>query len=258
MTAVGTCVTFLLNALGATSVFVVRGRQSHNASRVFLGFAAGVMIAASIWSLLIPAIEADIAAGGAGWPPAVIGFVCGVAFLMVLNALLPHAHPDAAAPEGLPSNLGRPWLLFWAVALHNVPEGMSMGLLFSIAAANSADAGAFSMAIALSIGIGIQNIPEGAAVALPLMAEGMSAPKAFLMGALSGAAEPIFGILVVFFSAALTPYMAGMLAFSAGAMMYVVVEELIPDAHLGTHSNLGTVAVLAGFLLMMTLDIALG
>ena len=237
----GTGFTFLMTTLGAASVFLFRKRNSMVFQRIFLGFAAGVMIAASVWSLLIPAIER-----------------AEEAFLMVLHQLLPHLHPGESKPEGLPSKWDRPTLLFTAVTLHNIPEGMSVGLLFAMAAQNGGDPAMFGMAVALAIGIGIQNVPEGAAVALPMLQEGMSAPKAFALGALSGLAEPVFGILVVLFAGLISPYMPWMLAFSAGAMMYVVVEELIPEAHLGEHSNAGTLGVMAGFLVMMILDVALG
>lgn len=255
--------TFGMTTLGAAAVFLVRGRKSELAQRVFLGFAAGIMIAASVWSLLIPAIEAAEEAGGVAWVPAAGGFALGVAFLMVLHAALPHLHPGAVEPEGLPSKWGRPTLLFTAVTLHNIPEGMSVGLLFAMAG-SSGDPSALGMAMALAVGIGIQNVPEGAAVALPLLQEGMSPARAFAFGALSGLAEPVFGVLVVLVAGAVAPYMPWMLAASAGAMMYVVVEELIPEAHLGeregagVRASAGTLAVMAGFLVMMVLDVALG
>ncbi|WP_165171353.1 ZIP family metal transporter [Adlercreutzia sp. ZJ242] len=263
--ACGTGFTFLMTALGASTVFLMRGRTSAMAQRVFLGFAAGIMIAASVWSLLIPAIEQAAETGGEAmsWVPAAGGFVIGVAFLMVLHAALPHLHPGAASPEGRPSKWGRPTLLFTAVTLHNIPEGMSVGLLFAMAGLTG-DAATFGMATALAVGIGIQNVPEGAAVALPLLQEGMSAPRAFLMGALSGVAEPAFGVGVVLFAGLVMPFMPWMLAASAGAMMYVVVEELIPESHLGERegaglrASAGTLAVMAGFLLMMVLDVSLG
>ena len=247
--ALGTGFTFAMTAIGASSVFVLRKSSGDTPQRIFLGFAAGVMIAASVWSLLIPAIEDAEASGQIGWIPAAGGFVIGVAFLMILHALLPHAHPEGTT-EGPQSSLGRPMLLFSAMTLHNIPEGMSVGLLFASAGLHGGDP--------LAIGIGIQNMPEGAAVSLPLMFEGMSPAKAFGMGALSGVAEPVFGILVVLGASFIVPFMPWLLAFSAGAMMYVVVEELIPDAHLGSHSNVGTLSVMAGFLLMMILDVALG
>lgn len=256
--AAGTGFTFLMTTLGAASVLLFRKKQNNLIQRVFLGFAAGIMIAASVWSLLIPAIESAENAGQIGWIPAAGGFLIGVLCLMGLNAILPHLHPGEKNPEGLPSKWSRPTLLFAAVTLHNIPEGMSVGLLFAMAAQQGGDPALMGMAIALALGIGIQNIPEGAAVALPLRAEGMSAPKAFAMGALSGLAEPVFGILVVLFAGLIAPYMPWMLAFAAGAMMYVVVEELIPEANLGKYSNAGTLSVMIGFLLMMILDVALG
>ncbi|PNV68428.1 ZIP family metal transporter [Enteroscipio rubneri] len=256
--ACGTAFTFSMTTLGAASVFLFRKRNSMLLQRIFLGFAAGVMIAASVWSLLIPAIEQAEEAGQAGWLPAAGGFALGGAFLMVLHQVMPHLHPGDDKPEGLPSKWDRPTLLFTAVTLHNIPEGMSVGLLFAMAANSGGDPGMFGMAVALAIGIGIQNVPEGAAVALPMLQEGMSPVKSFGLGALSGLAEPVFGILVVLFAGIIAPYMPWMLAFSAGAMMYVVVEELIPEAHLGEHSNAGTLGVMAGFLVMMILDVALG
>lgn len=256
--AAGTGFTFLMTSVGAASVFFFRKHQSDMMQRIFMGFAAGVMIAASVWSLLIPSIETTEANGGIGWIPAAGGFIIGVVFLMGLHALLPHIHPSLKDPEGLPSKWNRPTLLFAAVTLHNIPEGMSVGLLFAMASQQGGDPALMGMAIALALGIGIQNIPEGAAVALPLRQEGMSAAKAFAMGSLSGLAEPVFGILVVLFAGAISPYMPWMLAFAAGAMMYVVVEELIPEAHLGKYSNAGTMSIMVGFLLMMVLDVALG
>ena len=254
----GTGFTFFMTALGATMVFFFRKQVSPGAQRVFLGFAAGVMIAASVWSLLIPAMEEAESQGVPGWLPTAGGFLLGVGFLMALDSVMPHLHIGADKPEGRSSTWRRTTLLLFAVTLHNIPEGMSVGLLFAMASQNGGDPALFGMAVALAVGIGIQNVPEGAAVALPLLQEGMSAPKAFCLGALSGLAEPVFGILVVLFAGLVSPYMPWMLAFSAGAMMYVVVEELIPEAHLGEHSNAGTLGVMAGFLVMMVLDVALG
>lgn len=256
--AAGTGFTFFMTALGSAMVFFFRKRVTAGAQRIFLGFAAGVMVAASVWSLLIPAIEEAQNWGMPGWLPAAGGFLLGVGFLMALDFVMPHLHLGAKEPEGHSSTWRRTTLLIFAVTLHNIPEGMSVGLLFAMAAQDGGDPAMFGMAVALAIGIGIQNVPEGAAVALPLLQEGMSAPKAFGLGALSGLAEPVFGILVVLFAAVIAPYMPWMLAFSAGAMMYVVVEELIPEAHLGEHSNAGTLGVMAGFLVMMILDVALG
>lgn len=254
----GTGFTFGMTALGSAMVFFFRKRINDGVQRIFLGFAAGVMIAASVWSLLIPAIEEAEAAGGIGWIPAAGGFVLGAAFLMLLDSLLPHLHAEAAAPEGMSSSWKRTTLLVLAVTLHNIPEGMAVGLSFARAAQHGGDAGFYAGAFALALGMGIQNFPEGAAISLPLRQEGFSPMKAFLYGSASGVVEPIFGILVVLFAGSIQALMPWLLSFAAGAMLYVVVEELIPAAHLGSHSNSGTLGVLAGFLVMMMLDVALG
>ena len=253
--AAGTGFTFLMTTLGAAMVFFFRREINRNVQRVFLGFAAGVMIAASVWSLLIPAIEE---AGDMGWLPASGGFILGIAFLMLMDVILPHLHIGAERAEGLSSSWRRTTLLVLAVTLHNIPEGMAVGLSFALAAQQGGDPAAISAAMALALGIGIQNFPEGAAVALPLRQEGLSSKKAFVRGSMSGIVEPIFGILVVLVAGAIRPLMPWLLSFAAGAMMYVVVEELIPEAHLGEHSNTGTLGVMAGFLVMMILDVALG
>ena len=254
----GTGFAFLMTSLGAAVVFFFRSQIKAGIQRVLLGFAAGVMIAASVWSLLIPAIEEAEAGGGIGWLPAAGGFLLGVLFLVAMDNLLPHLHPGAKDPEGVSSSWKRTTLLIFAVTLHNIPEGMAAGLSFALAAQHGNDPALYTAAIALSIGLGIQNFPEGAAISLPLRKEGLPAGKAFLFGAFSGIVEPIFGILTVLLADALLPIMPWLLAFAAGAMMYVVVEELIPEAHLGEHSNIGTMGVMAGFLLMMILDVALG
>lgn len=253
--AAGTGFTFLMTTLGAAMVFIFRAQINHNVQRVFLGFAAGVMIAASVWSLLIPAIEE---AGETGWLPASGGFLLGIAFLMLMDVLLPHLHIGAEKAEGLRSSWRRTTLLVLAVTLHNIPEGMAVGLSFALAAQAGSDPAALSAAMALAVGIGIQNFPEGAAVSLPLRQEGLSTGKAFVRGSLSGIVEPVFGILVVLVAGTIRPLMPWLLSFAAGAMMYVVVEELIPEAHLGEHSHAGTLGVMAGFLVMMILDVALG
>ena len=254
--AVGTGFTFLMTALGAATVLVFRGRTTPALQRIFLGFAAGVMVAASVFSLLLPAIEETEALGGIGWLPAAGGFLLGVLFLWGLDNLLPHLHPEAEAPEGLPSSWRRTTLMVLAVTLHNIPEGMAVGLSFALAAQHSG--GGLSAALALAIGIGLQNFPEGAAISLPLRQEGVSTGRSFLYGALSGLVEPIFGILVVLAAGAIELFMPWLLSFAAGTMMYVVTEELIPEAHLGEHSNVGTLSVMAGFVIMMILDVALG
>ena len=256
--ACGTGFTFLMTAAGAALVFLFRKRVNANFQRVLLGFAAGVMIAASVWSLLIPAIEEAESMEKIGWMPAAGGFVVGVFFLMLMDTLLPHLHPEARKTEGLPSHLKRTTLLVLAVTLHNIPEGMAVGLSFALAVQHGGDPALYTSALALCIGIGIQNFPEGAAISLPLRHEGMAARKAFLFGSMSGVVEPVFGVLVVLAAGAIQPLMPWLLSFAAGAMMYVVVEELIPEAHLGEHSNIGTLGVMGGFLAMMILDVALG
>lgn len=252
----GTGFTFLMTTLGAAMVFLFRKAVSVSAQKIFLGFAAGVMIAASVWSLLIPAIEDAESRGQIGWIPAAGGFILGIAFLYGLDLLIPHLHPGSREAEGPDSSWKRTSLLVMAVTLHNIPEGMAVGLSFALAVQQGE--GSYAAAMALALGIGIQNFPEGAAVALPLRQEGASTGRAFFLGSMSGIVEPIFGILTVLVAAFIAPYMPWLLAFAAGAMMYVVVEELIPEAHLGEHSNAGTLGVMAGFLIMMVLDVALG
>jgi ZIP family zinc transporter len=258
MSAIGLGFIFIMTSLGSSAVLVLGRRSGGVTQKIFLGFAAGVMIAASVWSLLIPAIEEAEAAGTPGWIPAAGGFIIGIFFLYGLDRLIPHLHPESNTLEGPASTVKRTTLLVSAVTLHNIPEGMAVGLSFALASQHMDDPSLYAAAMALALGIGIQNFPEGAAVALPLRQEGMSAGKAFLFGCLSGVVEPIFGAVAVLLSGAIAPVMPWLLAFAAGAMLYVVVEELIPEAHLGEHSNAGTFGVMAGFLIMMTLDVALG
>ncbi len=254
----GTGFTFLMTALGASMVFFFRKKVNNNIQRIFLGFAAGVMVAASVWSLLIPAIEEASERGWPGWLPAAGGLTLGVAFLILMDSLLPHLHLGESKPEGLSSSWKRTTLLVFAVTLHNIPEGMAVGVSFALAAQNGNDPAMYTAAMALAIGIGIQNFPEGAAISLPLRQEGLSTLKSFVLGSLSGLVELIFGVLTVLIAGFIQPLMPWLLAFAAGAMLYVVVEELIPEAHLGEHSNIGTLGVMAGFLVMMILDVALG
>lgn len=254
----GTGFTFFMTALGASMVFFFRKKVNTNIQRIFLGFAAGVMIAASIWSLLIPAIEEASEKGWPGWIPAAGGLILGAAFLILMDSLLPHLHLGETKPEGLSSSWKRTTLLVFAVTLHNIPEGMAVGVSFALAAQNGHDPTMYTAAMALAIGIGIQNFPEGAAISLPLRQEGLSTAKSFVLGSLSGLVELIFGVLTVLIAGFIQPLMPWLLAFAAGAMLYVVVEELIPEAHLGEHSNIGTLGVLSGFLVMMILDVALG
>ena len=255
--AAGTGFTFLMTTLGAGLVFFFRKQFSAGLQRVFLGFAAGVMIAVAVWSLLIPAIDQAEAAGLLGWVPAAGGFLLGVGFLIAMDSLLPHLHIGAKQPEGLSAPWKRTTLLFTAVTLHNIPEGMAVGLSFALAAQGGQAAG-YTAAMALALGIGIQNFPEGAAISLPLRQEGKSVGRAFWMGSLSGVVEPIFGVLTVLIAGSIQPLMPWLLSFAAGAMIYVVVEELIPEAHLGEHSHVGTLGVIFGFVVMMILDVALG
>lgn len=254
--AAGTGFTFLMTALGAATVFFLKSDIHENMQRIFLGFAAGVMIAASVWSLLIPAIEEAEANGQVGWVPAAGGFALGGAFLLLMDRLMPHLHLGEKNPEGLSSSFKRTTLLVLAVTLHNIPEGMAVGVAFAVASGHGGIG--FSGAVALAVGIGIQNFPEGAAISLPLRREGFSKLKAFIYGALSGVVEFVFGVLAVLVAERLGTYMPWLLSFAAGAMIYVVVEELIPEAHLGEHSHTGTLGVMAGFLIMMVLDVALG
>lgn len=258
LAAIGTGFTFLMTALGAALVFAFRNKVNPNFQRVFLGFAAGVMIAASIWSLIMPAIEMAEEQGMIGWIPATGGFILGALFLMLLDNLLPHLHPGSKNPEGIPSHLKRTTMLVFAVTLHNIPEGMAVGLSFGLAGGGEQSTVTIAAAMALAVGIGLQNFPEGAAISLPLKQEGLPNWKAFLYGALSGIVEPIAGVLTVLIAGSVAPVMPWLLSFAAGAMIYVVVEELIPEAHLGEHSHLGTLGVMGGFVIMMVMDIALG
>ena len=253
----GTGFTFAATALGAAMVFFFKKDIPEKTNRAFLGFAAGVMIAAAIFSLILPSMEMAKAQWSAlPWLPAAVGFALGVLFLLALDELLPHLHPGSTEAEGPKARLKRTTLLVFAVTLHNIPEGLSVGLAFGLA--GDAAGMPLSGAIALAIGMALQNFPEGAAVALPLKNEGASNRKAFLLGSLSGLVEPISGVIGVLLAQGVSTLMPWLLAFAAGAMLYVVVEELIPEAHLGEHSNVGTISVMFGFLLMMVLDVALG
>ena len=244
--ALGTGFTFLMTTLGAAVVFFLTGEPKPRFQKTALGFAAGVMTVASVWSLLLPAIDQAAEAGRfPGWLPAAAGMLAGVVFLAALDALLPHLRRERTEETWRQNTL-----LMTAITLHNVPEGMAVGLAFALAASGENFAGA----AALALGIGIQNFPEGAAIALPLRQEGLSRRKAFAGGMLSGVVEPIFGVLVVGLAAWAQPLMPWLLSFAAGAMLYVVVEELVPQAH----SRAGTCGFVTGFLIMMVLDVALG
>ncbi|MEF9969317.1 MAG: ZIP family metal transporter [Ruthenibacterium sp.] len=258
LAAMGTGFTFLMTVAGAAVVYLFKGEIKPAAQRIFLGFAAGVMIAASVWSLLIPAIEMAEEQGHIGWIPAAGGFVMGGAFLLLLDWLMPHLHVGETHAEGVQSSLKRTTLLVLAVTLHNIPEGMAVGLACAMAAGGTSASITVASAAALAMGIGLQNFPEGAAISLPLRKEGLSRNKSFVYGALSGIVEPIGGLIAVLIAGSVTPLMPWLLSFAAGAMIYVVVEELIPEAHLGEHSNTGTLGVMFGFLVMMVMDVALG
>ena len=253
--ALGTGFTCLATVLGAGMVFFFKKEMSHTMQKVFLGFAAGVMIAASVWSLLIPAMEMAESRGQSVILPVGGGFVLGGLFLMALDRLLPHLHIGSDEAEGLPAHWKRTTMIVLAVTLHNIPEGMAVGLSFSVAAR---EGGALAGAVALALGMGLQNFPEGAAVSLPMKSQGVSRRKAFLCGAASGVVEPIFGLLTVLVAGSITGIMPWVLSFAAGAMIYVVVEELIPEMSEGEHSNIGTISFALGFTLMMILDVALG
>ena len=253
----GTGFTFAMTALGAAAVFMMGQKRQDLWHSLSMGFAAGVMTAASCWSLLIPAIELAEEGSVPAFIPAAGGFLLGALFLYVLDQRIPHQHPDSLVPEGPKSHWHRATLLFVAVTLHNIPEGMSVGLSFGMAGMTG-DAGTLATSVALALGMGIQNIPEGAAVALPMLQIGKGKWQAFGIGAASGAVELIFGVLAAVSIAMIAPAMPWLLAFTAGAMIYVVVEELIPAARLTEHTDSGTLSFIAGFTLMMILDVALG
>ncbi len=254
----GSGLMFAATTSGAASVFFFKGEINPKIQRVMLGFAAGIMIAAAVWSLLIPAINMAEEQGMIGWIPAAGGFVLGGLFLFALDHLLPHQHIGSDKPEGLHSHLGKRTMLVFAVTLHNIPEGLAVGLAFAVAAQGGSSTVSLASAIALAVGMALQNIPEGAAISLPLRQEGLSRGKAFLWGTMSGAVEPIAAVTAALLVGVIGSVMPWLLAFAAGAMIYVVVEELIPEAHLGEHSHSGTAGVMAGFMLMMILDVALG
>ena len=243
--------------LGAATVFFLKGAMSDHLQKALLGFAAGVMIAASVWSLLIPAIEMEESSGGIAWLPAVVGFLLGIGFLLLLDTVIPHLHLNSDCPEGKPCGLGKSFMLVLAVTLHNIPEGMAVGVVLAGMIEGSTAVTAAS-ALALALGIAIQNFPEGAVVSAPLVSSGLSRRRAFLYGAASGVVEPIGAIATILLTAFVTPILPYILSFAAGAMIYVVVEELIPESQSGTHSNIGTIGAALAFALMMLLDVALG
>ena len=253
----GLTLPFLGTVLGASCVFFFRKAIPSLVQKVMLGFAAGVMVAASVWSLLIPAMELSHDMGNLAFIPAAVGMAVGMLFLWLIDHTLPHLHIGSAHPEGLPSGLSKHVMLLMAVTLHNIPEGMAVGIALASALSGELSLG-IAAALSMSIGIAIQNFPEGAVISLPLRSEGLSRKRAFGLGVLSGIVEPIGAIIVILLAHYIIPIIPYMLAFAAGAMLYVVVEELIPESAEGKHSNLGTVGFALGFILMMSLDVALG
>ncbi len=255
--ALGILIPFIGTTLGSAVVFFMGKKMNIKVEKLLLGFAAGVMMAASVWSLLIPAINMAEEQGKIAWIPAAAGFLGGMAFLFVLDSVIPHLHLESEKPEGIEADLKKTTMLVLAVTLHNIPEGMSVGVTFAgvlIGNTGIAMAGAF----ALAIGIAIQNFPEGAIISMPLRSEGASKPRAFVYGALSGIVEPIGAVITILLAEQIVSILPFLLAFAAGAMIYVVVEELVPESQAGEHSNIGTVGVAVGFVIMMILDVALG
>ena len=256
-TVYGVLIPFLGTSLGAACVFFMRRQFSDAVQRVLIGFAAGVMVAASVWSLLIPAIEQVAWMGKLAFLPAFVGFWIGILFLLGLDHLIPHLHARSNQTEGPKSRLQKTTMMVLAVTLHNIPEGLAVGVVYAGLLSGTAQITAAG-ALALSLGIAIQNLPEGAIISMPLRAEGESKGRAFLSGVLSGVVEPIGAVLTILGASLIVPALPYLLSFAAGAMLYVVVEELIPEMSQGKHSNLGTLAFAAGFSIMMALDMALG
>ena len=256
----GLIIPFIGTAAGAGCVFFLKKDLKSGVQRALTGFAAGVMVAASIWSLIVPAIEQSSAKGRLAFLPAFIGFWLGILFLLLLDHVIPHLHrriDQDDQTEGPKSRLDRTIMMVLAVTLHNIPEGMAVGVVYAGLLSGSANITAGG-ALALALGIAIQNFPEGAIISMPLFSEGKSKPKSFLLGVLSGAVEPVFGGLTVLLASHVVPAMPYLLSFAAGAMLYVVVEELIPEMSAGKHSNIGVVSFAVGFSIMMALDVALG
>lgn len=253
----GLLIPFLGTSLGAACVLFMRREMHDTIRKALTGFAAGVMVAASIWSLILPSIQQSEQMGRFAFVPAVIGFWIGVLFLLLLDTVTPHMHMNSETPEGPQSSLKKTTKLVLAVTLHNIPEGMAVGVVYAGVLADSTEMTMLG-ALALSIGIAIQNFPEGAIISMPLHSQGMGRGKACLYGILSGAVEPVAALITILLSGLLIPVLPYFLSFAAGAMLYVVVEELIPEMSEGKHSNIGTLMFAAGFSIMMILDVALG
>lgn len=252
----GLLLPFMGTALGAACVFFMKDSLGQKVQKVLLGFASGVMVAASIWSLLIPSMDMSESLGRLSFIPAAVGFALGMVFLLIMDRLIPHMHLGGHR-EGPKRSLGKNAMLVLAVTLHNIPEGMAVGVVLA-GAMNGSSTVTAAGALSLALGIAIQNFPEGAVISLPLKSEGTGKTKAFIYGALSGIVEPIGALLTIALSSLIVPLLPYLLSFAAGAMIYVVVEELIPEASEGEHSNIGTIGFAAGFLIMMILDSALG
>lgn len=253
----GILIPFLGTSLGAGCVFFLKKALSDSIQRALTGFAAGVMVAASVWSLLIPAMDQSASMGRLAFFPAAVGFWLGILFLLLLDHIIPHLHQNSTQAEGPRSQLQRTTMMVLAVTLHNIPEGMAVGVVYAGYLSGSAQITAAS-ALALSLGIAIQNFPEGAIISMPLRAEGVKKDRAFWGGVLSGVVEPIGAVLTILAAGIIVPALPYLLSFAAGAMLYVVVEELIPEMSQGEHSNIGTVFFAVGFSVMMVLDVALG
>ena len=255
--AIGLLIPLLGTMLGSAFVFFMKDEMSARLQKTLLGFASGVMVAASVWSLLIPAMEMEERSGAWSVLPASVGFLLGMGFLLLIDELTPHLHLGTNSPEGPRSRLSRTAMLALAVTIHNLPEGMAVGVVFAGATQGMAHI-TLASAVAVSLGIAIQNIPEGAIISMPMRAAGNSKWRSFLLGSFSGAVEPIGGLIVILLASLMTPILPYMLAFAAGVMFYVVVEELIPEASEGKHSNLSTIGFAIGFVLMMVLDVVMG
>ena len=256
-TLLGIMIPFIGTTLGASMVLFMKNELSSRLQKTLLGFASGVMMAASVWSLLLPALEQAEESGGIGWLPAAVGFLAGIGFLLLMDTLIPHLHQYAEEAEGLPSKMKKDSMLFLAVVIHNIPEGMAVGVVFAGMLAGN-ESITMTAALALAVGIAIQNFPEGAIVSMPLRTQGKSRKGAFLYGMASGIVEPLAALVTILLTELLVPVLPYLLAFAAGAMIYVVVEELIPELQNDGHSNIGIIGVALGFVLMMVLDVALG
>ena len=255
---IGLMIPFLGTTLGSGMVYLMRNKMSDKLEKILLGFASGVMVAASVWSLLIPSIDMATEQGKVAYIPAAVGFLLGILFLLILDTVIPHLHVNEDKPEGLNTDkLKKTTMMVFAVTLHNIPEGMAVGVALAGSLYGN-NAITLASALALSIGIAIQNFPEGAIISMPLKEEGMSKNKAFFLGTISGAVEPLFGFITILLTSFVVPILPYILSFAAGAMIYVVVEELIPESQNGLHSNIGTIGFAIGFVLMMILDVALG